>query len=87
MTKAQADAPLTREVIVSQIHDADDRLALDLIATGATVTDFTTALAWMADNDAAVRAGAAPPSGAAGEVVDILRKAEETEAPSALDEP
>jgi hypothetical protein len=81
-------APLTRDTIVAQLRNADDRLVVELIATGANVKDLSTALAWLSDNDAAVRAGVDPPIGRAGEIMAILRKAEEaTEAPSALDEP
>ena len=73
---AQAQRALTRADILAAIHDADDRLVAEIMATGATLAEFTRALAWLNDDDAAHEAGLSPPSGRAGVVLNLLREAE-----------
>ena len=81
------DELLTRELIVAQVRDAADSLVLDLLSTGASARKFAAALAWLNDDEAALRDRAGPPAGRAGAVLDILRKAEELNAPGVTDEP
>lgn len=80
-------APLTRDLIVAQVRDAGDRLVLDLLGTGANASEFAAAIAWFNDDAAARGEGAVPPVGRAGEVLELLRQAEETDAPGATDDP
>jgi hypothetical protein len=82
-----AEAPLRSEDVATELRDADDHLIAEIIATGASLRDFTEALAWINDDDAVLEAGGAPPSGRAGEIVRLLRQADDMRVGGATDEP
>jgi hypothetical protein len=80
-------APLKSEDVATAIRDADDHLIAEIMATGANLHDLSEALAWLEDDDAVIEAGRAPPSGRGGEIVRLLRKADDMAVGGATDQP
>ena len=75
-TTAQAQRAVTRADVLAAMRDADDRLVTEIVASSASLAEFTRALAWLNDDDAAQEAGLSPPSGRASVVLNLLREAE-----------
>jgi hypothetical protein len=75
--RGDSTAKLTRDDVAAAVPDADDQFIALVLATGAEKHDLMEAMAWVTDNDAAIEAGLAPPSGRAGRIVDLLRKLDE----------
>ena len=71
---AQRQVALTSADIIAVIRDADDHLVAALLNTGATLAEFTEAVSWLSDDQAARKAGRSPPSGRAGRVLDLLKE-------------
>jgi hypothetical protein len=78
--------PLTHDDVLAAIRDADDHLVLEMVATGASLEEFSQAIAWVSDDEAARAAETSPPSGRVEQLVELLRGADDARAGSAMDE-
>jgi hypothetical protein len=74
--QATTERTVTHAEVLAAVRDADDRLVTEVLTSGATLAEFTHALAWLNDDDAAHEAGLPPPSGRAAVVLNLLREAE-----------
>jgi hypothetical protein len=69
---------LTQHDVAAALGSVEDLFAARILATGASLEEFAQAQAWMINDEAAMNAGQALPSGRVAELVDILTRAEES---------
>jgi hypothetical protein len=69
---------LTHEDIESALGSVEDHYAAQILETGATLDELAQAQAWLVDDDAMISAGQPMPAGRVGQLVDIMRRAEES---------
>jgi hypothetical protein len=69
---------LTRTDVDSALGSVEDHFAAVILGTGASLEEFTQAQAWMVNDEAAMNAGQHLPAGRVAQLVDILRRAEES---------
>jgi len=69
---------LTRDDVASTLGSVEDHFAAQILGTGATLEEFAQAQAWLINDEAAMNAGQPLPAGRVAQLVDIMRRAEES---------
>jgi hypothetical protein len=69
---------LTRDDIDSALGSVEDHYAAQILGTGATLEEFAQAQAWLINDDAPMDGGQHMPAGRVAQLVDIMRRAEES---------
>ena len=70
---------LTRDDVIKAVGEVDGVTIAEIIGTGATAEELAEAQAWLANEDALVKAGKPPPTGRVRELIDILAELEQDE--------
>ena len=70
---------LTRDDVIKAVGEVDGVTIAEIIGTGATAEELAEAQAWLASEDALVKAGKPLPSGRVRELIDILAELEQDE--------
>ena len=70
-------AILTKETVERVLGPVDDELAAELVMSGANEEELREACSWITNDEALINELGSPPSGRAGELVDILTSYEE----------
>lgn len=68
---------LTREDVTSVLGPVDDALAVELVATGASLTELQEAWAWLNADEAQINAYRPLPTGRVAQLIDILSPPDE----------
>jgi hypothetical protein len=76
---------LSRDQVVAHVHPLDDAAIAEIIATGASLSEFKRACAFYA-RDRATHAHADVPTGRAGNVISILERVGAAVQPTVLGE-
>jgi hypothetical protein len=69
---------LTRSDVASALGSVEDHFAAQILATGASLEEFAQAQGWLVNDEAAMNAGQALPSGRVGLLIGIMSRAEES---------
>ena len=69
---------LTRHDVELALGSVEDHFAAQILGTGASSEEFAQAQAWMVNDEAAMNAGQPLPAGRVAQLVDIMRRAEES---------
>jgi len=69
---------LTRDQVAAALGSVEDHYAASILATGASLEEFAQAQAWMVNDEAAMNVGQPMPSGRVAQLVDLMRRAEES---------
>jgi hypothetical protein len=69
---------LTRKQVDAALGSVEDHFAAQILGTGASLEEFAQAQAWLINDEAAMNAGQPLPSGRVAQLIDIMRRAEES---------
>jgi hypothetical protein len=69
---------LTRDHVDAALGSVEDHFAAQILGTGASLEEFAQAQAWLVNDEAAMNVGQPLPSGRVAQLIDIMRRAEES---------
>lgn len=72
--------PLNREEIIRILHDVDEVIVAQILASGATAHELAEAQAWISNDEPLLNSGRPLPGGRVGLLTDILSELEEEKA-------